>query len=77
MNENELRDLLTRVSGRDLSKATLNDDLVETLDLDSLTALRMLAAVEKYGGVRFPDDQLDHYRTLGQIIDFVKKENKS
>jgi acyl carrier protein len=69
--ENELRELLGRVAKVDTTGLQLDDDLRAALGIDSLAGLRLLAAVEKQYGVRFPDEQLVSYRTLRQILDFV------
>ena len=70
-NEARLRTLLTELSKRDTAPISLDDDLLEALDLDSLGALRMLAAVEKHFGVRFPDDELSQLRTLRRLLDGI------
>ena len=69
--ERRLRAVLGEVSRRDLSGTGLDDDLVRELGLDSLAALRMLAAVEKHFDVRFPDDKLAEFRTLRQLRDVI------
>jgi acyl carrier protein len=74
--EKALRSLLTDVSGKDLSQTGLDDDLVRELGLDSLLALRLLAAVEKRFGVRFPDERLAEFRTLRRILDVVAPEGQ-
>jgi acyl carrier protein len=71
--EKRLRAVLADVSHRDLTLLGPDDDLVRALDLDSLAALRLLAAVEKRFGVRFPDDRLTEFRTLRQLCDFVAR----
>jgi len=76
LNDRELEDRLRAVLGemarRDLSQIGLDDDLVRVLGLDSLAALRLLAAVEKRLKVRFPDDRLAEFRTLRQLRDFIR-----
>ncbi|MEM7392384.1 MAG: acyl carrier protein [Verrucomicrobiota bacterium] len=76
MNEEELRDLLSRVCERDLARIGLDDDF-SRLGLDSLTGLRMLAAVEKHADVRFPDDRLEQFRTLRAILDHLQQASES
>ena len=66
--EAKLRDLLSKTAKADLAGVGLDDDLVVVLGLDSLAALRMLAAVEKRFNVRFPDDRLSEFRTLRKIL---------
>jgi acyl carrier protein len=69
--EMELRALLAEVSKQNISNIKLEDDLVRELGLDSLAGLIMLAAVEKRFNVRFPDDRLDEYRTMQQLLDGI------
>jgi acyl carrier protein len=69
--ERRLRRVLSEAARRDLSNTDLDADLVEELGLDSLAALRLLAAVEKRFDVRFPDERLGEFRTLRQLCDFL------
>ncbi len=69
--ELELRKLLTEVTRRELAAASADADLVRDLDLDSLTGLEVLAAVEKRFGVRFPDDRLDEFRTISDLMEVI------
>jgi acyl carrier protein len=69
--EQALRALLTEVSKKDVSGVGLDDDLVRELGLDSLAALRLLAAVEKRFQVRFPDERLAEYRTLRRLLEVI------
>jgi acyl carrier protein len=71
--EQRLRDVLAEVSRRDLAGTGLDDDLVRVLGLDSLAALRLLAAIEKRYGIRFPDERLAEFRTLRQLLDFIAR----
>jgi acyl carrier protein len=74
--EQRLRNVLAEVSHKDLLRPGLDDDLVRELGLDSLAALRLLAAVEKRFGVRFPDERLAEFRTLRQLLDFIAQHGQ-
>lgn len=69
--EARLRRLLAELSRKDTDNLSMDEDLLIALDLDSLAALRMLAAVEKRFNVRFPDDQLSELRTLGRLVEAI------
>lgn len=69
--ETELREILARQSRLDVDGVGLDDDLVRELGIDSLTALRVLAAVEKRFDMRFPDERLGELRTLRQVLEFL------
>ncbi len=71
--ENTLRKLITDVVPQSTKEIELDDDLVRELGLDSLAGLRLLAAVEKKFGIRFPDDRLGEFRTLRQLLDVVSR----
>jgi acyl carrier protein len=66
-----LRVLVAEVAKKDLGPVGLDDNLVRVLGLDSLLALRLLAAVEKRFNVRFPDDKLGDFHTLRSLLTFI------
>jgi len=70
----ELIELVDEVTGLTVGSLPKETDLVKALGIDSLTGLRILAAVEKRYGIRFPDSELKRYRTLSAIDAFLKKE---
>jgi acyl carrier protein len=74
--ERALRVLLGEFSHKDLSTTGLDDDLVHVLGLDSLAALRLLAAVEKRFNVQFPDERLGEFRTLRRLLEVVTPATK-
>jgi acyl carrier protein len=74
--EQRLRVVLAEVSRQSLEHTGLDDDLVRELGLDSLAALRLLAAVEKRFGVRFPDERLAEFRTLRQLLDLIEGQKQ-
>ena len=69
--EAELKELLTEIARRDASGLAPDDDIIRELGIDSLAALRVLAAVEKKYGVRFPDERLGEFRTIRILTDFL------
>jgi acyl carrier protein len=71
--EAEVREILAAQSGSDVDGVGLDADLVRELNLDSLAALRVLAAVEKRFDVRFPDERLVELRTLRRVLDLVSE----
>lgn len=76
LTEQALRALVTEIAKRDVSTVGLDDDLMQALDVDSLTALRVLAAVEKRFGVRVPDTDLATLRTMRQLLTLSETEPK-
>lgn len=75
--ERRLRSVVGEACGRDVTELDLDADLVRELGLDSLANLRVLAAVEKGCGVRFPDDRLSELRTLRQMLELMTRGPES
>ena len=69
--EAALKELLTEIARRDASGLAPDDDIIREFGIDSLAALRVLAAVEKKYGVRFPDERLGEFRTIRILTDFL------
>jgi len=65
--ESELRELIARTTGKDISRAGWDTDLVALLGLDSLASLSLLAAIERHFDFRFADEKLSLLRTLSTI----------
>ncbi|MDX1390014.1 MAG: acyl carrier protein [Acidobacteriota bacterium] len=74
--EAELREILARQSRLAVDGIGLDDDLVQKLGLDSLAALRVLAAAEKRFRLRFPDERLGELRTLRDVLDLIAAMEK-
>ena len=68
-----VRDVVGGVVKRDLSSLAADDDLVETLGIDSMQGLQILAGVEKRFDVRLPDRELIEMRTVGRIVQAVRR----
>jgi acyl carrier protein len=71
--ESELRELLSEMSGKDVSAIDIDADLVRELCLDSLAGLRMLARVEERFDARFPDERLSEFRTIRQLLEVIER----
>ena len=49
----------------------MEDHLPSTLGLDSLSALRVIAGIEREFGVLIPDDRLHELPTLRSMLDYL------
>ena len=72
--EEQLTALFSELFGQSSSRIGPDDDLEQVLGLDSLARLRLLAAVEKRFGIRFPDDQLGGLRTLAHLLGLIQNQ---
>ena len=72
--ERDLRALVGKIARCDASTIGVDEDVMALFGLDSLTGLRLLAAIEKQFKVRFPDDRLSEFRTLRRILDVLEQQ---
>jgi len=69
--EPRLRAIIARIAKVDPGTIGVDDDLAVTLGIDSLSALRIAAAVETEFAITIPDERLHEIRSLGQLADLV------
>lgn len=69
----KLLDLAAKRFGTERSKLSLDDDLFDTLNIDSLQALDLVTDLEDAFGVEVPDYELQDARTFRQIADIVRE----
>lgn len=54
-----------------------DDDLVEALQLDSLTRLTLIVAIEDRFRIALPDDELERVRTLADLSRLVARRKEA
>lgn len=64
---------IARVAKISPDRLTREVDLKNHLRLDSLTGLKVLAALEKRFGVSVPDQDIDRIRTVAAAVELVQK----
>lgn len=69
-----LEQLLTLASerfSRERAELRPEDDLFDTLDIDSMQALSLLSALEEKFSVEIPDYEVQDVRTFAELADIV------
>jgi acyl carrier protein len=56
----------------DLEKITMNTNLREDLEADSLDAVEIIMAVEDELDIEIPDEIAERFQTVGQIVDYLE-----
>lgn len=51
---------------------TLDTSLTEDLEADSLDAVEVIMALEDEFGVEIPDEEAEHFKTIGDICKFIE-----
>ncbi len=52
---------------------TLEANIQEDLEADSLDVVDLVMAVEDEFGVKIPDEELENIKTIGNIVDYIVK----
>ena len=51
---------------------TLDTSLAEDLEADSLDAVEVIMALEDEFGIEIPDEEAEHFKTIGDICKFIE-----
>lgn len=74
--ESELCRLIEEFSKKSVATVSAKADLIEFLEIDSLSALRMLALIEKRMNVLFPNEELASLRTKEKLVAAIDRAKK-
>ncbi len=76
MDRSEIESRLTKVLveelGLDESQITMEADLEDDLEIDSLGVVELLMALEDAFGVKIPDEEAEDIRTVGETVDLLE-----
>ncbi len=76
MDRSEIESRLTKVLveelGLDESRITMEADLEDDLEIDSLGVVELLMALEDAFGVKIPDEEAEDIRTVGETVDLLE-----
>ncbi|HEX2368094.1 MAG TPA: acyl carrier protein [Acidimicrobiia bacterium] len=70
--ESRLTKVLTEELGLDESQITVDADLEDDLEIDSLGVVELLMALEDAFGVKIPDEEAEDIRTVGETVDLLE-----
>ncbi len=56
----------------DVDTITLDTSLIEDLEADSLDAVEVIMALEDEFGIEIPDEEAEHFKTIGDICKFIE-----
>ena len=56
----------------DVDTITLDSSLTEDLEADSLDAVEVIMALEDEFGIEIPDEEAEHFKTIGDICKFIE-----
>ena len=56
-------------------KVTMEADIVDDLEADSLDVVDLVMTIEDEYGVEVPDDQIENFRTVGDIVRYIEENS--
>ena len=67
-----VRDIIVETLSCDAEEVTLNTNLVEDLEADSLEIVELSMALQEKLGVGIEDEDLEKIKTVQDILDYIK-----
>lgn len=67
-----IRELLAEQLELDANDITLDSDIMEDFDADSLDVVDMVMALEDEYNIEVPDEAVENFRTVGDVVRYVE-----
>ncbi|WP_395150162.1 acyl carrier protein [uncultured Allofournierella sp.] len=66
-----VRELLAEQLDIDEEKITMDSDILEDFEADSLDVVDMVMTLEDEFGVEIPDEDIENFHTVGDVVRFI------
>jgi acyl carrier protein len=70
-----VKEIIVNELGVEVEKVTPDASFVEDLGADSLDTVELVMAFEEEFGIDIPDEDAEQMQTVGQAIDYLKKNS--
>lgn len=67
-----IRELLAEQLELDADSITMDSDIMEDFDADSLDVVDMIMALEDEYSIEIPDEDVETFRTVGDVVRYVE-----
>ena len=68
----KVKDILAEQLRLDPDRITADAEIIADLGADSLDVLQLLMTIEDEYGVKIPDEELENFRTVVDIVEYVE-----
>jgi acyl carrier protein len=75
--EARVKEIIVNELGVEADKVTTEASFVEDLGADSLDTVELVMAFEEEFGIDIPDEDAEQMRTVGEAVDYLKKNAES
>lgn len=69
----KVKEIIVDALGCDEDKVTLEANLKEDLEADSLDAVELIMSVEEEFDIEIPDEDAQNMKTVKDIVDYIEK----
>ena len=69
----QIKEILAEQLDLDESKITMDSDIVEELEADSLDVVDLVMSMEDTFGVEVPDEAIENFKTVGDIVRYIEE----
>ena len=70
-----IRELLAEQLDIDEDKITMDSDILDDFEADSLDVVDMVMTLEDEFGVEVPDEQIENFHTVGDVVRYVEENS--
>ncbi|WP_419074907.1 acyl carrier protein [Ruthenibacterium lactatiformans] len=56
-------------------KVTMDSDIIEDFEADSLDVVDLVMSIEDEFGLEVPDDQIENFRTVGDVVRYIEENS--
>jgi acyl carrier protein len=68
----KVKEKIAEQLGIDEEEITLESQIVDDLDADSLDVIELLMMLEEEFDIEIPDSDLDQLNTVGDVVEYIK-----
>ncbi len=69
----QIKAILAEQLDLDESKITMDSDIVEDLEADSLDVVDLVMSMEDEFGVEVPDEAIESFKTVGDVVRYIEE----
>ncbi|HIY10370.1 MAG TPA: acyl carrier protein [Candidatus Anaerofilum excrementigallinarum] len=70
-----IREMLAEQLEIEPEKITMESDILEDFEADSLDVVDMVMSLEDEFGIEIPDEQVENLRTVGDVVRYVEENS--
>ena len=70
-----IREIICEQLDLEEDKVTMDSDIMEDFEADSLDVAALVMAIEDEFGLEVPDDQIENFRTVGDVVRYIEENS--